>query len=280
MHALYIDDLTEAEGVDLKKEIIRDPVQRPFPLNFHERTQHIFPNEHSLLQKQLNKVELFTQENKMKINESKTKIMIFNKSRKYDFPPEYSFSNNDILEVVEETRLLGIIITSDLRWEANTLSICTKAMAKMWLLRRMKIMKIDQQIIFDYYMKEIRVLAEQGVAIWNSGLTKGQIKDLEKIQKVALKVILGDGYRTYELALDSFEITPLFERRFELCKNFALKLYQSDRSCDFFSHSTKTVNSRHDQPPLLENLTRTTRAYNAPHNYLTRLVNQNTNRIK
>ena len=50
----------------------------------------------------------------MKINESKTKLMIFNKSRKYDFPPEYSFSNNEILEVVEETRLLGIILTSDL----------------------------------------------------------------------------------------------------------------------------------------------------------------------
>ena len=58
MHCtVYIDDLTEAEGVDLKKEIIRDPVQRPFPLNFHERTQHIFPNEHSVLQKQLIKVE-------------------------------------------------------------------------------------------------------------------------------------------------------------------------------------------------------------------------------
>ena len=160
--------------------------------------------------------------------------MIFNKSRKYDFPPEYCFSNNEILKVVEDTRLFGIILTSDLRWEANTLFVCTRSMAKMWLLRRMKKMKIDPQIIFDYYMKEIRVLAEQGVAIWNSGLTKGQVKDLEKIQKVALKVILGDEYKTYELACDLFEITPLFEPRFEICKNFAVKLYQSDRSCDFF----------------------------------------------
>ena len=123
MHALYIDDLTEAEGVDLKKEVIDDPVQRPFPLNFHERTQHIFPTENSLLQKQLIKVEQFTIENKMKINESKSQIMIFNKSRKYDFPPEYSFANNVILEVVEKTRLIGIILTSDLRWEANTLYV-------------------------------------------------------------------------------------------------------------------------------------------------------------
>ena len=39
MHALYIDGLTEADVMDLKKEVIDDPFQRPFPLNFHERTQ-------------------------------------------------------------------------------------------------------------------------------------------------------------------------------------------------------------------------------------------------
>ena len=53
-------------------------------------------------------------------------------------------------------------------------------------------MQLEPNIIFDYYIKEVRVLAEQGVAIWNSGLTKAQISDIEKIQKVALKIILGE----------------------------------------------------------------------------------------
>ena len=56
----------------------------------------------------------------------------------------------------------------------------------------MKVLKLDEDLILDYYIKEIRVLAEQGVSIWNSGLTKGQIKDLEKIQKVAFKIIISD----------------------------------------------------------------------------------------
>ena len=85
MHAVYIDDQSEAEAVQLKKQLINDPVQRPFPLNYHERTRHIFPTENSLLQKQLTQVEKFSIENQMKINDSKSKIMIFNKSRKYDF---------------------------------------------------------------------------------------------------------------------------------------------------------------------------------------------------
>ena len=142
----------------------------------------------------------------MKINEAKSKVLIFNKSRKFDFPPEFAFQNNEMLEVLEETRLLGLILTSDLRWQANTQSICTKTMSKMWLLRRMKAMKMEPELIFDYYLKEIRVLAEQSVPIWNSGLTKLQVNELEKIPKVALRIILGDGYQSYEIACSKFKI--------------------------------------------------------------------------
>ena len=67
-------------------------------------------------------------------------------------------------------------------------------MSKMWLLRRLKRLNLDVDLILDFYLKEIRPLAEHGVAIWNSGLTKGQVADLEKIQKIALKIILEDNY--------------------------------------------------------------------------------------
>ena len=64
---------------------------------------------------------------------------------------------------MKETRLLGPILSSDLRWHSNTRAMYNKARAKMWLRRRMKILKLEPQLIFYYYIKEIRVLAEQGV---------------------------------------------------------------------------------------------------------------------
>ena len=64
-HELYIDDLSEGEAINLKKQLIR--VNRPQPHNFHERTGHALPAG-SLLQKQLHKIEEFTVKNKMKIN--------------------------------------------------------------------------------------------------------------------------------------------------------------------------------------------------------------------
>ena len=76
----------------------------------------------------------------------------------------------------------------------------------MWLLRRMKMINLEPQIILEYYLKEIRVLAEQGVPIWNSGLTVQQIRDLERIQKVALKIILAENYGTYENACKIFDL--------------------------------------------------------------------------
>ena len=153
-------------------------------------------------------------------------------------------------------------------------------MTKMWLLRRMKLLQLEPNIIIDYYMKEIRVMAEQGVPIWNSGLTKSQKGDLERIQKVALKIVLSDDYQTYEAACDTFNLKKMSERRSDLSTNFAVKLYKSDRSSDFYTHAYSVVDTRREPNLVVENLSRTKRCYNAPHNYLARLVNLNQDKIK
>ena len=279
MHALYIDDLSEAEAIELKKCLVDDPVQRPFPLNYHERTQHVLPPR-SALQQHLDRVEDFTINNKMKINENKSKVMIFNKSRNYDFPPEFSFKNGELLECLESTKLLGIYLTSDLRWAENCKQIFSKAMAKMWLLRRLKKLNLDSALILDFYLKEIRPLAEHGVAIWNSGLTKGQVADLEKIQKIALKIILDDNYISYDVACTLMNIVPLKLRRTELCTTFAIKLYKSPRSYEYFTPAEKLVNTRSEHQLLVEEKrSNTKRCQNAPHKYLARLINQNKTKI-
>ena len=151
----------------------------------------------------------------------------------------------------------------------------------MWLLRRLKLVKLDSEFILDFYLKEIRPLAEQGVAIWNSGLTKSQSNDLERIQKIAFKIILDDNYISYELACTLLNMSPLVFRRSDLCTNFAIKLYRSPRSKDFFTPAKKVVNTRSDLKMLVtEKKTRTRRCYNAPHTYLARLVNENQETIE
>ena len=145
----------------------------------------------------------------------------------------------------------------------------------MWLLRRMKGLKLEPSLIFDYYTKEIRPLAEQGVIVWNSGLTKAQVSDLEKIQKIAMLIILGDKYSSYDVACKIFDISTLSSRRAQLCSSFAVKLFKGPRSEQFFTLANQRAHARNERKLVNENTCRTTRCYNAPHNYLNRLVNEN-----
>ena len=205
--------------------------------------------------------------------------MIFNKSRKYDFPPEFSFRNKVFLECIEETKLLGIYLTPDLKWQANTRQIYLKAMSRMWLLRRLKVAKLEPEVLMEYFVKEIRPLTEHGVAIWNSGLTKAQVNEIEKIQKVALKIILNENYISYEVACTIMNTQPLKHRRAELCTKFAIKLFKSSKSKEYFTQVKKVVNTRGDQPIVREYMANTKRCHNAPHNYLARLLNENKSKL-
>ena len=277
-HVLYVDDLAEAEAVNLKKQLIPDDANRPFPLSYHERTGKVFPSSNSILQKNLHNVENFSAANNLKINEAKSKIIYFNTARKFDFPPEFSFSSGEYLEVLDSYKLVGVVISKDLRWEENTQAIYMKSMKRMWLLRRLKQVDLEVEIICDFYIKEIRSIAEFGAVIWNSGLTKGQVKLLEKIQRIALKIYLGDKYYNYTHARSVFKLPLLSDRRLTLCTNFAVKLYKSSRSKDFFTHSEPTVNTR-NKKLVVETPSNSKRAFNAPHKYLARLVNQNQTKI-
>ena len=52
----FVDDATQIVSVNLKRSLVMDPVDRPRPLNFHERTQMILDETEDVLQSELNKI--------------------------------------------------------------------------------------------------------------------------------------------------------------------------------------------------------------------------------
>jgi hypothetical protein len=216
--------------LNLKKCRVKDEVERPKPLNYRERTQHILPPENNLLQFYLDDTEKLTKDNKMIINSKKSKIILFNKSKKWDFPPEMSFSNNKNLEYLPYLKLVGVVVSEDLRWGKNTEYICKKAMQRMWVLRRMKNFHLDTEYLVDTYVKEIRSLLEMAVPVWHSGLTKKQSRDIERVQKTALYIIFGESYLDYNVACTLAELEPLDSRRGQICLKFAKKDFKKENS--------------------------------------------------
>ena len=225
----FVDDGTVAVSVDLKACLVPDPVQRARPLNYHERTGHILPAENNMLQYYISDTEEYVSENKMIINKHKTKVISFTKSRKWDFPPELQFSDGAQLECVPETKLLGVIVSQDLKWNKNTDYICQKARQKLWILRRMLNFDLTVYQLFDVYIKEVRSILELAVPVWHSGLTKQHTADIEGIQKVAFKIILQSRYVNYQQACTTLSAQTLEERRTKLCRKFAMKNIKSEK---------------------------------------------------
>ena len=59
-HTILIDDLSEGEAINLKKQVIADSVKRPYALNYHGRTEQILPQNKSHLLKNLSRIEICT----------------------------------------------------------------------------------------------------------------------------------------------------------------------------------------------------------------------------
>ena len=272
----FVDDGTVAVSVDLKACLVPDPVQRARPFNFHERTGHILPAENNLLQYYISDTEQFVSDNNMVINKQKTKVLSFTKSRKWDFPPEVHFSNGSQIECIPDTKLLGVVVSQDLRWYKNTAYICQKARQKLWILRRMLDFDLDIYQLFDVYIKEVRSILELAVPVWHSGLTQQQTADIEGIQKVAFKIILQDKFVNYQLACTTLSAQTLEQRRSKLCSKFASKNLKSENS--MFTKVGTNVNTRHKSDLVKEYKCNFGRLQKSSLPFLAKLVNANNRR--
>ena len=180
----------------------------------------------------------YSKSHRIKINHNKTKVILFNSSRKYDFLPELQIGGSENLEVVEEIKLLGVIIRSDLSWEANTNFICSKGYKRLWILRNLKKMHASNEQLIDMYIKQCQSILELAVPVWSAGITKCQSEQIERVQKTAMSIILGNERpMSYRDAFKEFNLTTLEERRVSLCDKFAKKTAASKKFKSWFQQT-------------------------------------------
>ena len=135
-------------------------------------------------------LETFSNERQMVISSTKSSILKICKSKVKACPVEVKVNGN-FFQVKKELKILGVILTPDLKWNANTQHICQKAYKNMWTLRRMKKLDLDYLTLTDFYMKEVRVHLELAVPVWHSGLSQKLSRDIERVQKIAINIIFG-----------------------------------------------------------------------------------------
>ena len=158
----------------------------------------------------------WTKSTKGKINKEKTNTMIFNFSKDHQFTTRLSIEDQNI-DVVNEKKLLGTIITNDLKFNKNTDFLVKKAYARMEILRKLENFSNFLPDLKLIYISYIRSVLEINCTVWNSALNEKNINDLERVQKCALRIMLKDKYISYEKALLKTDLEKLNIRRRYLC---------------------------------------------------------------
>ena len=187
--------------------------------------------------------------------------------------PNIQIDGNEI-EVVEEMRILGLIIRSDMKWSSNSEHIVLKAFHRLWVLRRLKALGANNLDLLDVYCKQVRSVMELAVPAWHSGLTVNETVDIERVQRAALQIILGMGYTTYKVALKHFNLDTLEARRVLLCKKFGKKSVKHPKHAKWFVPNTRITVTRQEQPKFCPVLSKTKRFEKSPLSYLTNLLNK------
>jgi hypothetical protein len=126
-------------------------------------------------------------------------------------------------------KLLGTVITDKLTWDRNTEEIVKKAYKRMQLLHAAATIPSSKKDLKDIYQTFIRSVLEQSAVVWHSILTNKNRSDVERVQKGAVRVIIGHNYRTYKNSLKILKLDTLEKRREKLCLQFAKKCTMNEK---------------------------------------------------
>jgi len=102
------------------------------------------------------------------------------------------------------------------------------------MITKLKYVGVPTQDLLDIYKLLVRSLLEYCCVAWHSSLTQAQSYDIERVQRTALKVILGDSYEDYETALQQCVLDTLFSRREYRCLSYGLKCVEHPKHKSMF----------------------------------------------
>ena len=166
-------------------------------------------------QNSANHFSQWSNDNNMKNNARKTKEMIYCFAKEEPNFEPICINGVDI-ERVKVAKLLGVMISDDLKWNTHIEEIIKKANSRLFFLTLLKNADPPKQDLIDTYTSLIRPLLEYACPVWHTSLPQYLHDDIECVQKRALIIICG--YAPYEENLACANLLTLRERRENICR--------------------------------------------------------------
>ena len=159
--------------------------------------------------------------------------MIINFTNNYQFQTRLQLNKQNI-EVVDQIKILGTVITNTLSWDENCTRIIKKVNARMLLLRKVWSFGSSLEEMVQLWKTFCLSILEQSCAVWTNSLTAENEADLERTQKTFCKMLLGEKYQSYFESLTLLNLQTLKSRRDTLTLRFAKQSLADGKLREYF----------------------------------------------
>ena len=122
------------------------------------------------------------------------------------------FLQDSKIEQVSSYKYLGVMITSNLKWDNHINIVSLKARRLLGYLYRVFYRNVEPKYLLNLYISLVRPHLEYACQIWDP-YTQISIDQLEKVQKYALRICTGQWNAGYDDLLDQFNLPRLSNRR-------------------------------------------------------------------
>lgn len=222
-------------------------------------TLNLFSHEHSVdseyVNRELGEISYWLKVNKLSLNVSKTKAMLFYTPQRKVIYPKIKFDNHDI-EFVDHFNFLGIIFDKHLNWNVHINTISKKISKISGVMCRLKHV-LPQAVLLTLYNSLVLPYLNYGLLIWGHKCDK-----IFCLQKKIVRIISDSKYNSHT--------EPLFKKlkvlkATDLCAlhelNFCFKLEHQLLPFYFNNalfirhnevHRYNTRNSNNLQPPKVK----------------------------
>ena len=155
------------------------------------------------------------------------------------------------------------------------LKVPRKAYQRLEILRRLYEFQVPIKDLAHLYTLYVWSVLEFNCCVWNFSITLAEADDIERVQKVACKIILKDSYISYERALSVLNLEYLKERRNALCLRFAQNCLKNDKTKDMFPLNNKNDHNVRTNQKYQIKFASTTRLRDSAIPQMQRLLNMN-----
>ena len=270
---IYMNDLHEASDI-FHSILYADDTTLSTPLCAFKIP--LSSSENSNLSNKINielaKIHDWLSINKLSLNITKTKYMIFHHRQKNISHIDPCLKiNNTILERVSDFNFLGLTVDDNLSWKAHTCKLANKISRSLGVMNKLKRF-LPPDIMLTLYNTMILPHLQYSVLCWGNEITR-----IRKLQKKAVRIISHSKYNAHtEPIFKSFNILKLDD----IVIYFAVKFYYKLKNntlplyfIEMFSTNTEvhTYNTRQSQS-LHRPVAHTTSADKSIRHYLPKLI--------